>query len=169
MRRLASLLAIPLLALTTAAAAAQGAPAAAAASVDTAAERAAVMAVITKMFDGMRTRDTAAMRAAFDTNVALVSVGRTREGTPMARREPMDGFIKGVAAAPAGKVLDERLFNPVVHIDGALANVWVEYDFVFDGKFSHCGVDAFMLAKLADGWKIVSLADTRRREGCPTR
>lgn len=166
MRRLASLLLLPLLASV---AAAQGAPAAPPAPVDTAAERAAVMAVITKMFDGMRTRDTAAMRAAFDTGVVLVSVGRTREGVPVARREAMDGFIEGVAAAPAGKVLDERLYHPVVHIDGALASVWVEYDFVFDGQFSHCGVDAFTLAKLAEGWKVVSVADTRRREGCPRR
>jgi hypothetical protein len=33
-------------------------------------------------------------------------------------------------------------------------------------RFSHCGVDAFTLAKEDDAWKIVALTDTRRRQGC---
>ena len=36
-------------------------------------------------------------------------------------------------------------------------------------QFSHCGVDAFQLAKYQEGWKVVTLADTRQREGCPKR
>jgi hypothetical protein len=32
-----------------------------------------------------------------------------------------------------------------------------------DEKYSHCGVDVFMLVKTADGWKISTLADTRRK------
>ena len=29
-----------------------------------------------------------------------------------------------------------------------------QYDFWTDGKFSHCGIDAFELIKTVDGWKI---------------
>ena len=32
--------------------------------------------------------------------------------------------------------------------------------------FSHCGVDSVQLLKTADGWKIMSIADTYVREGC---
>jgi len=32
--------------------------------------------------------------------------------------------------------------------------VWAPYDFWRDGKFSHCGVDAFDLIKTDEGWKI---------------
>ena len=28
------------------------------------------------------------------------------------------------------------------------------YDFWIDGKYSHCGIDAFDLVKTSEGWKI---------------
>ena len=55
---------------------------------------------------------------------------------------------------------------PIVQVDGNLASVWVEYSFYIGPRLSHCGVDAFQLARDASGWKIVAIADTRRRLGC---
>jgi hypothetical protein len=46
--------------------------------------------------------------------------------------------------------------------------VWTRYAFYAGEQFSHCGVDAIQLGWTVDGWRIVALADTRRREGCPT-
>jgi hypothetical protein len=43
----------------------------------------------------------------------------------------------------------------------------MDYSFYLGDKFSHCGVDAFLLARDGTEWKVVSLADTRRRQGCP--
>lgn len=34
------------------------------------------------------------------------------------------------------------------------------------GTRRNCGVDVLLLADTGDGWKIVGLADTRRRVGC---
>jgi len=48
----------------------------------------------------------------------------------------------------------ERIWNPEVRVHGSIATVWAPYDFWVDGKFSHCGVDAFDLIKTPDGWKI---------------
>ena len=62
---------------------------------------------------------------------------------------------------------DERLRGTTVHVDGPLAAVWTGYAFYAGTRFSHCGVDAFQLARTADGWRIVSIADTRQRTGCP--
>lgn len=83
------------------------------------------------------------------------------------RFEAIDGWIKSVSGAPAGTLLDERLANAVIHVDGNLANIWVDYWFFVGDRFSHCGVDAFLLAKQDGAWKIFSVVDTRRREGCP--
>lgn len=121
----------------------------------------AAYAVVTKLFDGMRTRDTAAMRAAFIPTALLQSVSVTG-----VRSDEIATWINGVAAAPAGLVLDERLANPVVQVNGDLASVWVDYWFFAGDRFSHCGVDAFVLARQAGTWKILSVADTRQREGC---
>ncbi len=118
--------------------------------------------VVTELFNNMRTRDTAAMRAAFTPNASLQAI--TRDSV---RFEPIEAWLSGVAGAPAGTVLDERLANAIIHVDGSLANVWVDYWFFVGDRFSHCGVDAFLLAKHDGRWRVFSVVDTRRREGCP--
>jgi hypothetical protein len=35
-----------------------------------------------------------------------------------------------------------------------------------DGNVSHCGYDAFHLARIGGKWKIINVSDTFRREGC---
>jgi len=127
----------------------------------------AAYAVVTKLFDGMRTRDTASMRAAFAAGASLQSVSASN-----IRNDDIGAWINSVATAPAGLVLDERLANPIVQVSGNLASIWVDYWFFAGDRFSHCGVDAFVLARQGEAWKIISVADTRRREGCapaPTR
>lgn len=51
----------------------------------------------------------------------------------------------------------ERGFRPEVQISGPLASVWMRYDFYVDGKFSHCGVDAFTMLKSDGRWRIATL------------
>jgi hypothetical protein len=126
----------------------------------------AILGTVTRLFDAMRTRDTVALRALFDSGARLVSVGVTREGTPVVRITTIDEFVRAIGGLTI--VADERIFEPEVRQDGGLATVWTRYAFYADAQFSHCGVDAFQLARAAGGWRIVALADTRRREGCPT-
>lgn len=54
--------------------------------------------------------------------------------------------------------LTERGFHPEVHLSGPLAVAWVPYDFYADGKWSHCGVDAFTLLKVVGRWRIAAVA-----------
>ncbi len=74
-------------------------------------------------------------------------------------------FTRSIAAQNAN-TLDERIQDYEIRIDGNLASVWTPYSFYFDGNFSHCGVNSFQLVRMAEGWKIVYLIDTRRKEGC---
>ena len=48
----------------------------------------------------------------------------------------------------------ERIWNPEVRVHGLIATVWAPYDLWTDGKYSHCGIDAFDLVQTAEGWKI---------------
>lgn len=121
----------------------------------------AAYSVVTRLFDAMRARDTAALRTAFAPGASLQSISATG-----IRTDAIDAWIGSIGRAPAGAVLDERLANPVVQVDGPLASVWVDYWFYVGERFSHCGVDAFVLAKIEDSWRIISIADTRKREGC---
>jgi Putative lumazine-binding len=125
-----------------------------------------VVAVVRAFFDGMRSKDTAALRALTHPSARLLGTGPTQEGQLRVDEMPMDRFFQMVAGTPG--VLDEKIWDPEVRVDGDLATVWTQYAFYYDGKFSHCGVDAFQLARTAEGWKVVQIADTRRTTGCPT-
>lgn len=127
-------------------------------------ERAGIESVLTTLFDGMRTRDTAAMRSVFEPNASMQSLRADGVGF-----DSIEGWLKGVADAPADLVLDERLGDRVIQIDSNLASVWVDYTFYIGDRISHCGVNSIQLAKRGDSWRIFSVVDTRHREGCSPR
>ncbi len=125
-----------------------------------------VIQVVERLFDGMRTKDTAAIRALFVPDARLVNVN-ARTGRRTLQAISVDQFLGAVAGSPAR--WDETIRDPEVRIDGDIATVWTYYDFHADTTFSHCGIDAFGMVRLEDGWKIAHLQDTRRRENCRAR
>lgn len=129
-----------------------------------AADRTAILATVQKVFDAMRTRDTALLSQAFDTTARLVGV--SARGTPAVSLTSPSQFGGAIARAPAGDVWNERIYDPEVRIDGTVAQVWAYYTFHRNAAFSHCGVDAFMLARVGTAWKITQLSDSRRTQGC---
>ena len=129
-------------------------------------EREAVLAVVQRLWNGMKARDTALVRSVFDSSATLTRIA-TRNGEARVQVMPLSGFIEALGRAT--DAWNERMFAPEVRVDGSLAIVWTEYDFHLGSQFSHCGVDAFQLLKTSAGWKIVALSDTARREGCAKR
>lgn len=127
-------------------------------------EQREVLAVVQQLFDGMRAKDTASMRATLHPQARMVSPGM-RDGAATVSVDAPDKWLAGVAGASTGP-FDERLRNTIVHIDGALASVWTDYTFYLGERMNHCGVDTFHLVRTAAGWRIIDLADTRRKEGC---
>lgn len=127
-------------------------------------DREAILATVQKVFDAMRTRDTALLAQAFDTTARLAGV--SNRGTPTVNLTSPAQFGAAILRAPAGDVWNERIYEPEVKVDGPVAQVWAYYTFHRNATFSHCGVDAFMLLKVGGAWKITQLADSRRTEGC---
>jgi hypothetical protein len=130
----------------------------------TASEERAVMKVVERLFDAMRAGDSAMARSAFHADARLIGTAG-RGGKPQLQVSPIDGFIQAIGA-PHEHVWDERIWGSEVRIDGPLATVWTHYAFYLGDRLSHCGADAFQLFLSDDGWKIVSLVDSRRAEGC---
>jgi ketosteroid isomerase-like protein len=122
-----------------------------------------VLKTVKSLFDGMRAKDTALMRSLFHADARLMSAG-SREGVPRISVDALAGWLQSVGGSK--EVPDERIRDTEVRVDGNLAMVWTPYDFFVGSRHSHCGVDLFILGKTADGWKILDVADTRRREGC---
>jgi hypothetical protein len=129
------------------------------------AEKAAVIATVQKMFDAMRTRDTMLLNQVFDSTGRLVGVS-ARNGPPRVTLTTPSQFGAALVRAPAGDVWNERIYDPEVKIDAGVAQVWAYYTFHRNSTFSHCGIDAFMLVKVGEAWKITQVADTRRATNC---
>src|SRR5262245_15611059 len=127
-------------------------------------ERAAVLATVQKVFDAMRTRDTAIISQVFDSSARLVGV--STRGTPAITLTPPARFAAAIGGATPGYCWIDRIFEPAVRVDADLAQVWAYYTFHLNKQFSHCGVDAFMLRKVGGAWKITQLADSRRTQCC---
>lgn len=124
-----------------------------------------VKAVILRTFDGMRAGDSTMVRSAVAPGTRLTSV-MERDGKTVMRDGDMDDFIRAVGT-PHDEVWDERISDFVVHVDGPLAHAWMNYTFYAGDRLSHCGVNSIQLIRGEDGWKITSITDTRRSQGCP--
>jgi len=66
------------------------------------------------------------------------------------------------------RVIKERMRDTdvVVQIHKRIATVWAPYDLWLNDKYSHCGVDAFIMMKEKDGWKIGTISFSVEKEGC---
>jgi len=120
---------------------------------------------INDLFKGMLNVDKDLMRSAFADSAILQTIARNFEGKMVIENQTPEGFIAVVSKLEKGAA-DERVTFDVIRVDGPLAIVWAGYEFLYNGKFSHCGVDSFQLVRMNGKWKIQYLIDTRRRTGC---
>jgi hypothetical protein len=103
------------------------------------AERDAVLGAVQMFFDTMTAADVEGARKILQPQGRFHAM-RMRDGKPDVR---------------AGRrKMRERIWNPDVRVHGLIATVVAPYDFWIDGKFSHCGTDAFDLIKTEEGWRI---------------
>jgi len=128
-------------------------------------EKDEVMQVIDRVFEAMRTNDSTLLKQSFVENPNIFTAFINQDGKSQLTIGDFQQFVNAVGQ-PKDQVWNEPIWNEKVEIDGNLAAVWVDYAFYVDDRFSHCGVDAFHLIKLEDGWKIFHLVDTRRKTEC---
>ncbi|MCR8559168.1 nuclear transport factor 2 family protein [Mucilaginibacter sp. BJC16-A38] len=120
---------------------------------------------INTMFDAMRKGDSTLLKSVFAKEMVLQSVSTGKDGKSAISTDSANDFAK-IIGTPHTGVYDERIVYGDIKIDGDLASVWAPYKFYLGDKFSHCGVDVFSLMKTANGWKIIYIVDTRRKDNC---
>jgi hypothetical protein len=128
-------------------------------------EEKAVEEVIKNLFVGMKSKNIELVSAAFYSEGLMQTVQNKPEGSTVGSNSVAD-FIKRIATTPPETTLDERILEYQIKVDGTMASAWTPYRFYVNGVFSHCGVNSFQLVKMTDGWKIVYIIDTRRKEPC---
>lgn len=124
-----------------------------------------VKAVINQLFTAMRNADSATIVNSFSEKYTLQTLVRDKDGHMQSKNELATDFGRNIARLPKNAA-DERIEFASIQIDGPLASVWTPYKFYFNGNFSHCGANSFQLLRGKDGWKILYLVDTRRKEPC---
>lgn len=124
-----------------------------------------VRAVIEQLFDGMRAKDTNRIAASFSSEAIMQTIAPVESGFQV-NNGSVAAFIERIGGSPEETKLDERILAYEIKIDGPMATAWTPYEFYVNGDFSHCGVNSFQLVKLAEGWKIVYIIDTRREKPC---
>jgi hypothetical protein len=127
-------------------------------------DKAAVLATVNRLFDGMRMRDTTVMNSVWAPGARLVRVDK-RSVPEAVAYNPASEFTGRVAAA-TGDAWTERIYDTEVQVDDGIAQVWAYYTFHLGDKFSHCGYDAFHLVKVNGEWRVTQVIDTSRNTGC---
>ena len=130
-----------------------------------ASETEAVKQTVMMFFNGMRRGDSTMVRRTLAPAAVFHAFGGKPGQSATLEIESINGFLKDMGT-PHPEIWDERVQFERVLIDANLASVWAPYEFYLGSKFSHCGYDSFQLVKLADGWKIAHVIDTRRIEKC---
>lgn len=126
-------------------------------------ERAAIVAQVEAFFAAMKAKDPAAAKALLLEDVTFTAQ-RTRPDGVKLGRVPGKAFAEGLTGPD---VLDERMWDPVVTRRGTIAVVWAPYEFLLNGKTTHCGIDVFDMVKVDGAWKIAHLMWTQEPDACP--
>ena len=122
--------------------------------------------VIDSLFEGMRTSDSTLVFSLFRNDATLKSVSRDKRTKEVVVYEENLGEFLIAIGTPKDDLWDERISNVILHIDEVFAQVWMDYEFYLNDQFSHCGVNSFQLIKGDNGWKILNITDTRKRNEC---
>jgi hypothetical protein len=122
------------------------------------------LAAVERMFQGMRTADSAMVRSVFAPGARFAMID-TRNTPAAIRFDTVGGWIAAIATS--NRRWDEQIYDVQVRVDGNIAQVWAPYTFYLDKQVRHCGINAIDLLRDGEGWKVTQLADTRRRENCP--
>jgi hypothetical protein len=121
-------------------------------SAQTATDRDAVLKVVQIFFDTMTARDVDGARKIMMAEGRFYAMDLQK---PQSNPQSFTGEEYFARLQKQTQTYRERIWNPDVRVHESIAAVWAPYDFWIDGKFSHCGIDIFDLAKTPEGgWKI---------------
>jgi len=120
------------------------------------------VATVQKLFDGTAGHDAGMIRSTVLPDARFYFL----RGDTAAASTAAEDFITHITAMNGG-LLERFTRQPSVLINGRIAQVWGEYEFLRDGKFHHCGIDSASLLKTTEGWKIASIVYTSETSGCP--
>lgn len=125
-----------------------------------------VMAPVKALLAAYAAQDAAAARAVIlPEGGGVTAIVDQSDGTTSVKHLDWAGYLAGMKPG-AGDRAEQRLTDPVVESDGAVAMLWSPYVVYANGKAQHCGNEAVDLIHRPGGWKIVNVTFSQRTSGC---
>lgn len=129
----------------------------------------AIREVIHQLQQGIQTKNTAILSDILLPNAQLTSIIEEKEGlAPKVMLYSKSEFINDFGQAKKLNI-EERMQNIQLSINGDFASATSDYSFHVNGKQTHCGTNFFHFYKIDKQWKIASMTDTRKKNGCPEK
>ncbi len=125
----------------------------------------AIVKTIQVFFNGMESYDTVKINTTIDSSIFLYSIMKNKNEESILTNETKQEFYRQIISLK-GKNYQEKIVSYEIKQDANMAIVWAPYEFIFEGNFSHCGVNVFTMIKSRETWKILGITDTRRKKGC---
>jgi len=122
--------------------------------------------VIKLFFEGFHKQDSILINSVVSKDVILQTISKNKEGNAIIKTDDFSEFLKSIVSIPNNIMFEEKLFTYNIKRDNMMANIWVDYEFWINEKFSHCGVNSFQLFNDKGTWKIIYIIDTRYKERC---
>ena len=127
-------------------------------------DKAAALAVVNQLFAEMAAANPPGIVALPTPDAQLAAIRKTKDGKmrlDVINREAFSKFFTDKTA-----VIEERMYEQKVVVDGDWAMVWGSYVFFVANKISHCGINQFNLVRTAEGWKLANGASTIDPTAC---
>ena len=128
-------------------------------------DTAAIKQTLNTLFDAIRKGDSTLLETVFSKGMIKQRVSNDKNEKAALSTTNAGDLVKAIGT-PHAAVYDERVVYDGIKIDGDLACVWAPYKFYHGDEFSHCGVNVFQLMRTADGWRIIYIVDTSRKDNC---
>jgi len=122
-----------------------------------------VLVPINAVLAAFKAGDSEAMLAHVHPDGRVTATGIRGPGANGIRSQSWAEFAQRIT--PEG-AFDERIYNPVIEIDGDLAMVWARFDVRRGGKMANCGFDHFDLVRDNGVWKVMNLSFSSQTTGC---
>ncbi len=121
---------------------------------------------IETFFEGFHKADTAIINKTIHKDLKIQTSFINAKGESILKTNLKEDFLKSIVTKNSTDIWLEKLRTITIKIDQDMASVWTPYEFYFNNKFSHCGVNSFQLFNNNGNWEIIYLIDTRRKQGC---
>jgi hypothetical protein len=133
-------------------------------NMQSASDIAAVKQTIKTLLNAVHKGDSSLARSVLSKDLVFQSLSAENGKAKLETLNP--GDLLQAIGSPHASALDERVVYNAIKIDGDLACVWAPYKFMVGDQFDHCGLDVFQLMRTEDGWKVIYIGDTQRKDHC---